>query len=645
MSSYSNYLDARRCCNSKVGGPEGKQGPPGVIGTTGPTGADGMTGPSGGPTGAQGVTGPTGETGPTGTSQWLNAAYTGATGPGYTGIGYTGDVMVFGNLFVEGGIDPTYLAFEPQLTNPLPSGLEGIWIENGGSLRVQKMRMDDFSGTTPGYIDINPITNPQITLSDGITPTEINVVTLNNNEISLNDSSGTGTTNTITSTSVAFNTTSGEITGSYNGYSYSLQTDATSSSVGIANLSASAVNQSGTMFSTISGGIAGIPSPPYPAPDAQYYLSVNQSTYNPTLTFQKSAPFTNSTSLNIDLNNIIHAQSTGSPSPNDPFTISTNKNLILTSENLNMSATALTIPKIGQPITSQLTQDGLTMIDTASNWNSWYRKSTAFISNLAGTIYTFIQNAVVQVVSGTASTSLTPSGLTHTNSAAVDFNISSNQNLTMSADNIDLSSTGRMIVPTLATGDYLDYNPATASLTLATNNTGTPANPMLILNQNDTATGAGTMKFYKNLNVVGNDIGVLTFNANTTTANNQEYARISSTIRSNTSGNLDGSIGLFARVNNANTEFIRVNGVDSQTEFLQPIDMNNNAITTSFGNLTISATASTGTGSIIIEPKSATGDLQFDGTNIQSSSAGINSGQHLRIKLNGIYYKIRLEND
>jgi hypothetical protein len=45
------------------------------------------------------------------------------------------------------------------------------------------MRMDDFSGLTSGYIDINPTTNPQITLSDGLQPTELNLLTLNNNEI------------------------------------------------------------------------------------------------------------------------------------------------------------------------------------------------------------------------------------------------------------------------------------------------------------------------------------------------------------------------------------------------------------------------------------------------------------------------------
>jgi len=50
-------------------------------------------------------------------------------------------------------------------------------------------------------------------------------------------------------------------------------------------------------------------------------------------------------------------------------------------------------------------------------------------------------------------------------------------------------------------------------------------------------------------------------------------------------------------------------------------------------------------GSIEFVPLDGTGDLIFTGTNLQSGSSGANSGQHLRIKLNGVYYKIRLEDD
>ena len=211
-ANYTQYLGSQRCCNLNTLGPVGPPGPPGPAGIgpqgntgskgdTGPTGRGcrGPTGPAGGPTGAigdTGATGATGATGVTGASQWINTSYTGPTGAGYTGVGYTGDVMVFGKLYVQGGIDPTYLALTPQSSVPseLSPGLggDGIWIETGGALRVQKMRLDNFSLANTPFIDLQPTLNPQITLSDGV---NVNEVTLNNNEIVVQNGSDTLTIN------------------------------------------------------------------------------------------------------------------------------------------------------------------------------------------------------------------------------------------------------------------------------------------------------------------------------------------------------------------------------------------------------------------------------------------------------------------
>jgi hypothetical protein len=49
-------------------------------------------------------------------------------------------------------------------------------------------------------------------------------------------------------------------------------------------------------------------------------------------------------------------------------------------------------------------------------------------------------------------------------------------------------------------------------------------------------------------------------------------------------------------------------------------------------------------GNIILDVNNI-GDLQLQGTTLESASAGGSSGQHLRIKLNGTYYKIQLLND
>ncbi len=58
---------------------------------------------------------------------------------------------------------------------------------------------------------------------------------------------------------------------------------------------------------------------------------------------------------------------------------------------------------------------------------------------------------------------------------------------------------------------------------------------------------------------------------------------------------------------------------------------------------TLAQLEATGTGaSVVIKPA---GDLVFEGTNIESASIGSYSNHNLRIKLNGVYYKIQLYDD
>ena len=148
--NYSQYLGAQRCCNLKTQGFPGPEGPPGPasIGPVGSTGATGVTGPTGG-------------------TPWTTMNF-GVDETGYTGIGYTGDVMVFGKLYVEGGIDPTYLALEPQPSDPLPPGMNGIWIENVPAkyLHTNSIYLND--GIIDPYVQINPNNNPQMFLTDGL---------------------------------------------------------------------------------------------------------------------------------------------------------------------------------------------------------------------------------------------------------------------------------------------------------------------------------------------------------------------------------------------------------------------------------------------------------------------------------------------
>jgi len=258
--TYSQYLGAQRCCNLNGQGPVGPAGPQGPaavgpvgpagsVGATGPTGRGcrGPTGPYGGPTGHTGLTGDTGSTGYTGWTGYTGptgvtgstgstgyTGWTGYTGPtgvtgctgpsfwdasGVSSISYSGNVYIDGKLNVSGGIDPTYLALTPQTSVPTELSPDlngnGIWIEGlpnlAGSLRVQKMRLDDFSGIiSQGYVDIDPTLNPQVTLSSGLGQNE---VTLNNNEINILDLSNNvaTTTTTFTTLNLSQQTTQGTI--------------------------------------------------------------------------------------------------------------------------------------------------------------------------------------------------------------------------------------------------------------------------------------------------------------------------------------------------------------------------------------------------------------------------------------------------
>lgn len=105
MASYSNYLGSKKCClallakNNNSGGSQGPQGYQGSQGALGFVGSQGVTG----------------STGPTGPSQWTTMNGTGPQGTVYTGIGVTGqDVIIEGNLYVSGIIDPTQLIVSNQ---------------------------------------------------------------------------------------------------------------------------------------------------------------------------------------------------------------------------------------------------------------------------------------------------------------------------------------------------------------------------------------------------------------------------------------------------------------------------------------------------------------------------------------------------
>lgn len=214
MSSYSNYLGSKKCCANNLAktviGPQGLQGPQGSIGSygyqgatgsqglrgvtgqccRGPPGFTGAQGPAGGAQGSTGAQGDTGAQGATGATIWTNMNGIGPQGAGYTGIGVTGqDVLIYGNLLVSGGIDPTYLALTPSTSVP-NNFINPLWLDsvNGNALRSNNIYMD--TSINSNYISLKPDITSQLILSNGGFDASNKNIIVNYENITLQNGSG-----------------------------------------------------------------------------------------------------------------------------------------------------------------------------------------------------------------------------------------------------------------------------------------------------------------------------------------------------------------------------------------------------------------------------------------------------------------------
>ena len=213
--TYNQYLGAQRCCNLNSQGPVGPQGPA-SIGPIGNTGSIGATGPTGrgcrGPTGpGGGADGPTGPTGPIGNTYWDPS--------GVTGISYINDVYIGGKLYVDGGIDPTYLALTPQNTDPLPPGQYGIWIEDVPARYLHTNSIYLNNGITDPYVQIDPSNNPQLFLTDGLgTGLSVNTSITNGSITLLDETTTPNTSNELTYSTITLSDGTTTNTIDKNGY-------------------------------------------------------------------------------------------------------------------------------------------------------------------------------------------------------------------------------------------------------------------------------------------------------------------------------------------------------------------------------------------------------------------------------------------
>jgi len=156
----------------------------------------------------------------------------------------------------------------------------------------------------------------------------------------------------------------------------------------------------------------------------------------------------------------------------------------------------------------------------------------------------------------------------------------------------------------------------------------------------------------------GDIIGSQHYQARNYLGTSTEFAKVEASVRNTGLGNDDGAITFSCLKNGALLPFMNINGAENENNMFYPLDMNGQPLKTTSGNLALTSINSNGTGNVDISAKlggtiNLVGNvniqpidhLTFTGANLQSATSGGNSNQHLRINLNGVFYKIRLEDD
>jgi hypothetical protein len=147
---------------------------------------------------------------------------------------------------------------------------------------------------------------------------------------------------------------------------------------------------------------------------------------------------------------------------------------------------------------------------------------------------------------------------------------------------------------------------ANAKIGLTDSGVGGLANPTLTLqNSNATINTIPTIEFNKtgrNL-TAGEIVGSISMYGLDAGAQKTEWSRIQVKTENVASGNEDGTLSIFTSVNGVISEVFNFNGAQNENNSFRPIDLNGNNLRTTSGNMTIEASASSGTGDINITAK------------------------------------------
>ena len=432
-------------------------------------------------------------------------------------------------------------------------------------------------------------------------------------------------------------------------------TDQKTATENVSNYSAGAGISCFPTATSIGCGITYPTSPPFPNADGNISIGVSSGggSLNPVLSLTQSAPFAPTYSTTIDKNGIIQNNSSGAG-----FNLQTLQDLTLTcptankiivpnGNDIDLSSTTGSVVH-----TTTYGKDGMSSAD----FNAGSFASTAELVQNNGNSQLFVSGSNL--------------GAGTNNFVRVEANSGGNcaiEHNGTAGNNLNITTTGRLNMLTGTAGFLLQGNPIAGgaiqgngggellesgnNIQFTSTRVGQVSQPSFTFNnQNATLGSYPAVKLDRTQGNFGAGETTSTISSFGRDASgvSREWSRIQTKTENVALGNQDGTLSIFNSVNGVVSETFNFNGGQNENNTFRPLDLNNNDIRTSTGNILLTGTLSSGAGSIELKTKDATAGsgtgLILTGNTLLNASAGGSAGTHLCLTINGTPYKIALLN-
>jgi hypothetical protein len=399
-----------------------------------------------------------------------------------------------------------------------------------------------------------------------------------------------------------------------------------------AGVSITCNTSSSNPLAQIGCGVSVPTSIPFPDITANVSMGCSDAT-NGFLSITQSAPFLPSYSTTLDKDGLVQNNSTGTG-----FNLQSAQNIALTVPSANVinitngnniefldpTATGYTTTISKQGIDTNYFVAGSVSSNADLTNNAGNAELLLSASNLATSNAHLLRLEVPQ--SGDALIEHTTTGTPLRN-----LTLSTQGQLTATAGSAGFSISGSAgcSVAGNSVGTLLASGVNEVYRTTGVSNITTPA--FIFQNENASNASYPAIKIDRPVpaSVAGDTIGTISMWADDATGGTgREWSRIQTVAQNVSAGNQDSTISIFGSLNGVLGEVFNFNGNQNENNSFRPLDMNNQEIRSNTGDLTLSATASTGTGNINLNPKLVTGNVVVNSANITipNSANGVRLG-------------------